>query len=65
MKIEDPRSVTSSPLLRQTPPANAGPAKPDVQRPQNGASPAGQPAARAYEPVSGRLLEVLTTEPGV
>ena len=46
MKIEDPRSVTSSPLLRQTPPANAGPAKPDVQRPQNGASPAGQPAAR-------------------
>ena len=46
MKIEDPRSVSSSPILRQTPPANAGAARPEVGRPQNGASPAGQPAAR-------------------
>jgi flagellar biosynthesis anti-sigma factor FlgM len=46
MKIEDPRSVSSSPILRQTPPANSGPAKPDVRGPEAGAGPAGQPAAR-------------------
>ena len=46
MKIEDPRSVTSSPQLHQTPATHTGPARPEVQRPQTGAAPGGQPAAR-------------------
>ena len=44
MKIEDPRSVTSSPNLRPTAPATSGPAKSEVQRPQDRA--VSQPAAR-------------------
>ena len=44
MKIEDPRSVTSSPNLRPTPPATSGSAKAEVQRPQDRA--VSQPAAR-------------------
>jgi flagellar biosynthesis anti-sigma factor FlgM len=46
MKIEDPRSVGSSPILRQTPPAAAGSGRAAGARPNDGASPAGQPAAR-------------------
>jgi flagellar biosynthesis anti-sigma factor FlgM len=46
MKIEDPRSVTSSPALRPTPHATTGPARPEGSRPQEAAGPAGQPAAR-------------------
>jgi flagellar biosynthesis anti-sigma factor FlgM len=46
MKIEDPRSVNATPLLRQTPAANSGPAKPEVQHAQNGQNPVGQPAVR-------------------
>ena len=46
MKIEDPRSVTSSPILRQTPPASQGAARSEGARPQNATTPAGQPAAR-------------------
>jgi flagellar biosynthesis anti-sigma factor FlgM len=44
MKIEDPRSVTSSPLL-QTGPATQAPAKTEAQRPQDNSA-VGQPAAR-------------------
>jgi flagellar biosynthesis anti-sigma factor FlgM len=44
MKIEDPRSVTSSPNLRPAAPATPQTARPDVQRPQNGTP--DQPAAR-------------------
>ena len=44
MKIEDPRSVNSSPNLRPTPPATPQAARPEVQRPQNGTP--NQPAAR-------------------
>jgi flagellar biosynthesis anti-sigma factor FlgM len=44
MKIEDPRSVTSSPNLRPTAPATSAPAKAEVQRPQDRA--VSQPAAR-------------------
>jgi flagellar biosynthesis anti-sigma factor FlgM len=46
MKIEDPRSVTSSPPLQQTPAASSAPVRPEQARPQNGATPVGQPAAR-------------------
>ena len=46
MKIEDPRSVTSSPILRPAPPSTQGAGRPDVARPQNVVSPTGQPAAR-------------------
>ena len=45
MKINDPRSVTTSPVLRPTTPPNAGAAKAETQRP-NEARPANQPAAR-------------------
>jgi flagellar biosynthesis anti-sigma factor FlgM len=45
MKIEDPRSVSSSPALRPAPPANSAPAKTDPQRAQD-AHAANQPAAR-------------------
>jgi flagellar biosynthesis anti-sigma factor FlgM len=44
MKIEDPRSVQSSPL-RPTAPATQGPARTEVQRPQDNSA-VGQPAAR-------------------
>jgi negative regulator of flagellin synthesis FlgM len=44
MKIEDPRSVTSSPSLHPTAPTTSAPAKAETQRPQNSA--ANQPAAR-------------------
>ena len=44
MKIEDPRSVQSSPL-RPTAPATQGPAKTEAQRPQDNRA-VGQPAAR-------------------
>jgi flagellar biosynthesis anti-sigma factor FlgM len=44
MKIEDPRSVTSSPSLQQAAPANAAPARTEAQRAQP--DHAGQPAAR-------------------
>ena len=45
MKIEDPRSVNSSPNLRPTAPATPQAARPEVLRPQNGNAPS-QPAAR-------------------
>jgi negative regulator of flagellin synthesis FlgM len=44
MKIEDPRSVSSSPNLRPTAPANQAPAQAEAQRTQDRA--ASQPAAR-------------------
>jgi flagellar biosynthesis anti-sigma factor FlgM len=44
MKIQDPRSVTSSPI-RPSAPATQGPAKADVGRPQDNRA-VGQPAAR-------------------
>jgi flagellar biosynthesis anti-sigma factor FlgM len=44
MKIEDPRSVTSSPL-QPTAPANQAPARTEAQRPQDNRA-VGQPAAR-------------------
>jgi len=44
MKIEDPRSVTSSPL-HPTTPANQAPARTEAQRPQDNRA-VGQPAAR-------------------
>jgi flagellar biosynthesis anti-sigma factor FlgM len=44
MKIEDPRSVTSSPNLRPAAPANHAPARTEVQAPQDRA--VSQPAAR-------------------
>jgi flagellar biosynthesis anti-sigma factor FlgM len=43
MKIEDPRSVSSSPNLRPTAPSTQAPAKAEAQRPQQAAN---QPAAR-------------------
>ena len=45
MKIEDPRSVTSSPNLRPATPANQGPARAETQRPQEDRA-ANQPAVR-------------------
>ena len=45
MKIEDPRSVSSSPNLRPTAPATPQAARPEVQRPQDGSA-QNQPAAR-------------------
>ena len=45
MKIEDPRSVTSSPNLRPAAPANQAPARAEAQRPQEDRA-ASQPAAR-------------------
>jgi flagellar biosynthesis anti-sigma factor FlgM len=45
MKIEDPRSVTSSPNLHPSAPANQAPAKSETQRPQNDRA-VSQPAAR-------------------
>ena len=45
MKIEDPRSVNSSPSLHPTGPTTSAPAKTDVQRPQNDRG-ISQPAAR-------------------
>ena len=44
MKIEDPRSVNSSPNLHPTGPATSAPARTEVQRPQDRA--VSQPAAR-------------------
>jgi flagellar biosynthesis anti-sigma factor FlgM len=46
MKIEDPRSVNNSPVLRPATPANQGAARPEAARTQTGTAPAGQPAAR-------------------
>jgi flagellar biosynthesis anti-sigma factor FlgM len=43
MKIDDPRSVTSSPNLRPTAPPTQAPARADVQRPDRAVN---QPAAR-------------------
>jgi len=45
MKIEDPRSVTSSPNLHPTAPATPAPARPEAQRPENDRV-VNQPAAR-------------------
>jgi flagellar biosynthesis anti-sigma factor FlgM len=45
MKIEDPRSVTSSPNLHSTAPATPAPARTEAQRPQNDRA-VNQPAAR-------------------
>ena len=45
MKIEDPRSVTSSPNLRPAAPANQAPARTETQRPQEDRA-VSQPAAR-------------------
>jgi negative regulator of flagellin synthesis FlgM len=45
MKIEDPRSVTSSPNLHPASSTTSAPAKTDVQRPQNDRG-ISQPAAR-------------------
>jgi len=44
MKIEDPRSVNSSPNLHPTGPATSAPARTEAQRPQDRA--VSQPAAR-------------------
>jgi flagellar biosynthesis anti-sigma factor FlgM len=69
MKIQDPRSVTSSPQLRQTTPANAGAARPEVARPQNATTQAGQPAARVELSSRSRemhqALEVANAAPDV
>jgi flagellar biosynthesis anti-sigma factor FlgM len=43
MKIEDPRSVSSSPNLRPTAPATQGPARSEASKAQSAAN---QPAAR-------------------
>jgi len=56
MKIEDPRSVTSSPSLRPTAPATPGPARVATGRAENGAQPGGQPAARVE--ISARSREL-------
>jgi flagellar biosynthesis anti-sigma factor FlgM len=45
MKIEDPRSVTSSQNLHQTAPVTPAPTRAEVQRPQEDRA-ANQPAAR-------------------
>ena len=45
MKIEDPRSVNSSPNLHPTAPATPAPARTEAQRPQNDRA-VSQPAAR-------------------
>jgi flagellar biosynthesis anti-sigma factor FlgM len=45
MKIEDPRSVSQSPV-RPAAPSTNGAARTDISRPQNGSAPVGQPAAR-------------------
>jgi flagellar biosynthesis anti-sigma factor FlgM len=45
MKIEDPRSVTSSPSLRPAAPATQGPSRPDSLKTQNDPA-VSQPAAR-------------------
>ena len=45
MKIEDPRSVTSSSNLRPAAPANQAPARAEAQRPQEDRA-VSQPAAR-------------------
>ena len=55
MKIEDPRSVTSSPILRQTPPASQGTGRPEGARP-DATTPAGQPAARVELSARSREL---------
>jgi flagellar biosynthesis anti-sigma factor FlgM len=68
MKIEDPRSVTSSPVLRPTPPATHGAGKAEVARNQ-GPTQAGAPAARVeLSPRSRELhqaLEVANAAPDV
>jgi flagellar biosynthesis anti-sigma factor FlgM len=56
MKIEDPRSVTSSQSLRPTTPPTAGPAKGATGRTANEAQAVGQPAARVE--ISARSREL-------
>jgi flagellar biosynthesis anti-sigma factor FlgM len=56
MKIEDPRSVTSSPSLRPTTPPTAGPAKGAAGRTENEGQAVGQPAARVE--ISARSREL-------
>ena len=57
MKIEDPRSVTSSPILRQPAPAtNQGAGRSEGARPQNAPTAAGQPAARVELSTRSREL---------
>jgi flagellar biosynthesis anti-sigma factor FlgM len=56
MKIEDPRSVTSSQPLRPTTPPTAGPAKGSAGRTADEAQAVGQPAARVEISARGREL---------
>jgi flagellar biosynthesis anti-sigma factor FlgM len=56
MKIEDPRSITSSPSLRPSAPASQAPARAQGGRPGDAASPVGQPAARVEFSARGREL---------
>ncbi len=68
MKIEDPRSVTSSPSLRPAAPGAQGPARPEAQRTENDRA-VSQPAARVeLSPRSREMhqaLEVANAAPDV
>jgi negative regulator of flagellin synthesis FlgM len=56
MKIEDPRSVTSSPSLRPATPATPDAARTSPGRAPNGANATGQPAARVELSARSREL---------
>jgi len=67
MKIEDPRSVNSSPNLRPTAPATPAPARAEAQRPQNDRA-VSQPApASSYRRGAGDAsgLEAANAAPDV
>lgn len=68
MKIEDPRSVTSSPSPRPAAPANQAPARTEAQRTQNDQT-ASQPAARVELSSRSRemhqALEIANAAPDV
>jgi flagellar biosynthesis anti-sigma factor FlgM len=68
MKIEDPRSVTSSQSPRGVVPANQAPARTEAQRAQNGQA-VSQPAARVELSSRSRemhqALEVANASPDV
>ncbi len=68
MKIEDPRSVTSSPPLRPPAPTNQAPARTEAQGSQNDQA-VGQPAARVELSSRSRemhqALEVANAAPDV
>ena len=67
MKIEDPRSVASSPSTRPAAPANQAPARTETQRPQDQA--VSQPAARvelsSRSREMHRALELASAAPDV